>query len=253
MAPGADLFVVCKQCGSEVSPYITECPYCGARLRRRAPKLPREGEEDRERRPQKRSTPNLGRLRRGEMPGIRAESPPYATIGIVAASAVLWVLWRGGIVHGFSLQVIGPLNGHWWRLITSQFAYYNGMYAFVALIAIGLFGLLLEHRHGPVVTAALFLACGVTGALVEVAVYSQPWVGGGNAAALGLLAAWAVPDLRARQAGEDYEGDLLGTAVIAAIVLVMPLASHEVSELAGVTGGALGLLLGLGLGAMNGA
>ena len=42
MSSGADLFVVCKQCGSEVSPYITECPYCGHRLRRRAPKLPRE-------------------------------------------------------------------------------------------------------------------------------------------------------------------------------------------------------------------
>ena len=39
----ADLFVVCKQCGSEVSPYITECPYCGHRLRRRAPDLPRGG------------------------------------------------------------------------------------------------------------------------------------------------------------------------------------------------------------------
>ncbi|MBA3809220.1 MAG: zinc-ribbon domain-containing protein, partial [Solirubrobacterales bacterium] len=43
MTSGADLFVVCKQCGSEVSPYITECPYCGSRLRRRAPKLPRAG------------------------------------------------------------------------------------------------------------------------------------------------------------------------------------------------------------------
>ena len=41
MSSGPDLFVVCKQCGSEVSPYITECPYCGYRLRRRAPKLPR--------------------------------------------------------------------------------------------------------------------------------------------------------------------------------------------------------------------
>src|SRR5437899_2739330 len=42
MSSSADLFVICKQCGSEVSPYITECPYCGHRLRRRAPKLPRE-------------------------------------------------------------------------------------------------------------------------------------------------------------------------------------------------------------------
>ncbi len=38
-----DLFVVCKSCGSEVSPYVTECPYCGTRLRKRAPKIEREG------------------------------------------------------------------------------------------------------------------------------------------------------------------------------------------------------------------
>ena len=43
MASGPDLFVVCKKCGSEVSPYITECPYCGTRLRKRAPKLERGG------------------------------------------------------------------------------------------------------------------------------------------------------------------------------------------------------------------
>ena len=40
---GPDLFVICKNCGSEVSPYITECPYCGNRLRKRAPKLDRDG------------------------------------------------------------------------------------------------------------------------------------------------------------------------------------------------------------------
>jgi hypothetical protein len=25
-----ELSVICKNCGSEVSPYVTECPYCGA-------------------------------------------------------------------------------------------------------------------------------------------------------------------------------------------------------------------------------
>src|SRR6202008_4662809 len=43
MASGPDLFVVCKKCGAEVSPYITECPYCGTRLRKRAPKIERDG------------------------------------------------------------------------------------------------------------------------------------------------------------------------------------------------------------------
>ena len=44
MAQTPDLFVVCKNCGSEVSPYITECPYCGTRLRKRAPKIERDGD-----------------------------------------------------------------------------------------------------------------------------------------------------------------------------------------------------------------
>ena len=39
MPQAPDLFVVCKSCGSEVSSYVTECPYCGTRLRKRAPKL----------------------------------------------------------------------------------------------------------------------------------------------------------------------------------------------------------------------
>ena len=40
--------MICKSCGSEVSPYITECPYCGNRLRKRAPKLDRDGRVARE-------------------------------------------------------------------------------------------------------------------------------------------------------------------------------------------------------------
>ena len=42
---GPELSVVCRNCGSEVSPYVTECPYCGTRIRKRAPRLEREGDE----------------------------------------------------------------------------------------------------------------------------------------------------------------------------------------------------------------
>ena len=108
---------------------------------------------------------------------------------------------------------------------------------------------------------ALFLAAGATGALVASAVYAQPVVIGGDAAALGLLAAWAAPDLRAARAGAYYEGDLLGAGALAAVLLAAPFAlprtafildgNHVIvgqpSWLAGVTGGAVGLVLGLGL------
>jgi hypothetical protein len=255
MSSGADLFVVCKQCGSEVSPYITECPYCGSRLRRRAPKLPRERES---RGPAQRSRipmPPLGRLRRGEIAGVRAEAPPYATIALVVASCVAWVLTNGGFVELGKLLVIGPLRGDWWKLFSAQFAYlggfYSGLYAFACLVAVAIFGSLLERRHGPLAVLAVFFGAGATGALLALAVYPLPVVSGANAGALGLLAAWAVPDLEALRASRYYDGDLLGVAAIAAVLLAMPFARPEASWLAGVGGGLVGLMLGLGLSRMS--
>src|SRR5271167_3920173 len=101
MTSGADLFVVCKQCGSQVSPYVTECPYCGHRLRRRAPKLPREGRRGTGRRA--RVPSSLGRLRSGEIPGIRGDARPYITAALVIASCVVWVLWNGAWVSFVNL------------------------------------------------------------------------------------------------------------------------------------------------------
>jgi membrane associated rhomboid family serine protease len=251
MSSSADLFVVCKQCGSEVSPYITECPYCGHRLRRRAPKLPRAHTPQRASQRARLQVPSLGRLRRGEIAGVRADSRPYATIALVAASCVVWVLTSGGYLALSRVVVVGPLQGEWWKLLTTQFGYlgdlYAGVYAFSAVLAVAIFGWLLERRHGPAPVLVAFFGAGATGALVALAVYPLPVVAGANAGALALLTAWAVPDLRAARAKRYYEGDLLGTATIAAVLLAMPFARLEASWLAGVTGAAVGLVLGYGL------
>jgi membrane associated rhomboid family serine protease len=257
MSSGADLFVVCKQCGSEVSPYITECPYCGHRLRRRAPKLPRPQDlsgSSRERsrrwsiRGRSGSAPKRRRARRSlSTEGRWAASRPYATGALVLASCVVWVCCQAGFIDLNRLVIEGPLDGDWWKLFTSQFAYTNGVYAFVVIVSVGIFGWLMERRHGPAVVLALFLGAGATGALVANAVNSGATISGGNGAALGLLAAWAIPDLQAARAGDYYEGDLLGVAAFAAVLLAMPFAQPDASWLAGVTGGALGLVLGLGL------
>ena len=115
------------------------------------------------------------------------------------------------------------------------------------LLAVAIFGWLLERRHGPAVVLVVFFGAGATGALVASAVYAEPLVSGANGAALGLLAAWAVPDLIAARAGDYYEGDLLGVAAIAALLLALPYARPEASWLAGVTGAVVGLLLGFGM------
>src|SRR5277367_2807278 len=113
MSSGADLFVVCKQCGSHVSPYITECPYCGNRLRRRAPKLPKEGRRDAPRRA--RGPASLGRLRGDEIPGIRGDTRPYIPVALVLASAGLWVATQGGWVNLLNVVILpipSPVHGH---------------------------------------------------------------------------------------------------------------------------------------------
>ena len=271
MSPGPDLFVVCKQCGSEVSPYITECPYCGSRLRSRAPKLPRVKSRGRILRRLGRALP-LGRSpssparqggspHRGDYP--RGESPPYATIALVVLGCAGWVLVRGGYlgtvhiaglgsvsgvyVSFFKIAIGGPLHGDWWKLLTSPFAYVNGLYAFVALLATAIFGWLLERRRGPAVALVVFFGGSITGALAAIALYAEPVVSGANAGALALIAAWSIPDLQAVRRGHYYDGDLLGAGAIAALLLVLPYARPEASWLAGVVGVVVGLIIGLGL------
>jgi hypothetical protein len=252
MPSGADLFVVCKKCGSEVSPYITECPYCGHRLRRRAPKLPRERRSRSIGGRLLRGGGSLGRLRRGEIVGVRVDAPPYATIALLVGACAVWIAAEGGYLNRGKLMVIGPLHGEWWRLLTNQFVYLSGfasaLLMFATLFSVALFGRLLEQRHGPLVVLAVFFAAGASGSLAAEAAYQLPVVSSAGAGALGLLGAWAGPDLRAARAGEYYEADLLGAAAIAAVLLALPFVRPEASWLAGITGGALGLTVGLGLG-----
>ena len=276
MTSGADLFVVCKQCGSEVSPYITECPYCGSRLRRRAPKLPRVNAPTRP----------AGRGRLGSLIGSSARgassprtragrsapprglgrwaaSRPYATIALVAVGCVAWIVFHAEPTLYGHMAIVGPIHGDWWKPFTSEFASLSGSYTFVALLTLAIFGWLVEARHGPLVVLALFVAAGAAGALVADAVYTIPLANGANAGALALLACWAAPDLRAARAASYYEGDLLGAGALGALLMAMPFAlsdevaivggsivavGAEASWLAGVVGAAIGLLVGLGIG-----
>jgi membrane associated rhomboid family serine protease len=254
MAQMPDLNVVCKNCGNEVSPYITECPYCGNRLRKRAPKIERDGtvseprkarKARRARKTRKPAGPRLSRFRSNEIPGIRGDfsARPYATLTLVVLSLFGYLLLFP--VSVVDVAVVGPLHGEWWRVATSPFLYGSVWYELVAVTAIAIFGWLLERRHGPLVVLALFVLCGMGGIALTVAIDPTPVAVGGNGAALGLLCAWVVPDLVARRRGEAYEGDLLGTAVFAAVLLLMPLAITDASAIAGFAGGAAGMLAGL--------
>jgi membrane associated rhomboid family serine protease len=248
MSSGADLFVVCKTCGSEVSPYVTECPYCGSRLRKRAPKLDRGAKprEPRFRRPTG-QRPGLGRLRRGEMPGIRIDSRPWVAIAVVVGSVGLSLVVQASSLSSLDLVVVGKPTNDWWRVVTAPFVYLNTGYALAALLTVAVFGWLLERRHGHLVAALVFLAGGAGGMALAAVTETAPLAAGGNGAALALLCAWAVPDLLERRRGGETESDLLGALVIAAVVALIPLAAVEADWLAGAGGAGVGLLAGLAL------
>src|SRR5918994_2406250 len=167
MASGPDLFVVCKKCGSEVSPYITECPYCGTRLRKRAPKLERGGIRGEPKAPRKRRT--LSRLKPGEIPGIRAERRPYSTILLVLGAIVATLGWRAGIWDAGNALLLSGTTDEYHRTVTTLFFYTQTGVEVVALAATFLFGWLLERRHGPWAPMLVFLIGGAAGNFLAIA------------------------------------------------------------------------------------
>jgi membrane associated rhomboid family serine protease len=242
MSSGPDLYLVCKSCGAEVSPYITECPYCGTRIQKRAPKLDRGGVPKAPRRA--RSRPQLPRLRPGEIPGIRADSRPWAAWTLVVASLVLTIGLKSGLVHYDDVALSTGLDDPW-RPFTTLFAYAATGYEAIAVGTIALFGWLLERRHGWWAPLLVFLVAGAGGAYVAVEVAGEGLALGANGAALGMLAAWAMRDILGRRKGYEDESDLLGVLAIAAVLVLLPLATTDASGVAGVVGGVVGILLGL--------
>jgi membrane associated rhomboid family serine protease len=250
-----DLFVVCKNCGAEVSPYVTECPYCGQRVRKRAPKIDRStGEPTPKRRRRARKLP---RLRAEEIAGIAPETRPYATFGLIGAALVLSLVFVADdtLDLGF-LEVPSDLVAldDAWRWFTTPFFHGDELgYAFVALVAVGLFGTLLERRFGPVPVVLIFVLAGGAGAALAALLETPPllsdeaaWpVFGANGAALGLLCAWLVDDRLALRRGQDRENDLLGVYIVAAVLVLLSLTTEEANIAAALGGAVAGSVFGL--------
>ncbi len=242
MSSGPDLYLVCKSCGAEVSPYITECPYCGTRIQKRAPKLDRGGVPKAPKRA--RSRPQLPRLRPGEIPGIRADRRPWAVWVLVVASLLVTIAIKSGLISLLDVALSQGLEEPW-RAFTTLFAYISTGYEAVTVGTIALFGFLLERRHGWWAPLLLFAVCGAGGAYVAVVVAGEGTALGANGAALGMLAAWTMRDVLGRRKGIEDDSDLLGVLAIAAVLVLLPLATTDASGVAGVVGGVIGIVLGL--------
>ena len=115
-------------------------------------------------------------------------------------------------------------------MFTAPFVYDNTGYAVIALLIIAIYGWLMERRHGPGAgrCARADRRCRWDGGGRSLLWQEAPlYYLGGNGAALALLCAWVVPDLTLLLRKRDYEGDLLGTAVLAGVMVLMPLADAE--------------------------
>jgi membrane associated rhomboid family serine protease len=247
-----DLFVVCKNCGSEVSPYITECPYCGQRIRKRAPKIDRSGGEAQ---PKRRGRARLPRLRSEEIAGIAPDTRPYATgvlLLLCVAGLLIWAI-DPGLNVGY---LIVPFQDDVARWFIAPFLHTDQLgYAFVTLVAVGIFGSLLERRFGPLVPVLLFVLCGAAGAGLAVTLETPPLLDnppiysifGANGAALGMLCAWLVDDRMAARRGVERDNDLLGVYMIALVLVLLSLTTEAANIGVAAGGAAVGALFGLTL------
>jgi membrane associated rhomboid family serine protease len=238
-----ELSVICKNCGSEVSPYVTECPYCGARLRKRAPKLERRDGALEAQRPRRR------RRMLPPRPAILAADRPYATLVTILGSAILLLVQQA---TGYELISFGglvvPFAEDWWRYLSAPFAYGDVGYLFVVALALAIFSTGVERRLGTAPTALLIVACGSLGMLAAVGVANSQddlaVIAGGNGIALGMLAAWFTLRRAEARGAIDQEYDWIGVAVCAAVLLLLPVFTSA-DVVAGLAGGVVGGLAGL--------
>ena len=244
-----ELSVVCRSCGEEVSPYVTECPYCGTRLRKRAPKLELRGDELTPRQ-SRRARRRLARAQRVD----RVAERPYAVFAAILGPALIVLLRVASpSLDTFGLGgILGPVGGDWWRYLAAPFIYPDIGYLFVASVGIAIFGIPVEQRLGTIPTAVLIVACGSLGMLAADAMETAfapgndvLYAAGGNGIALGLLACWAVirgAEARSRP-GEDVE--VIGAAVAAAVLILLPLVDDFANVFAGLAGALVGAACGL--------
>ena len=133
--------------------------------------------------------------------------------------------------------LIVPLRDEWWRYLTAPFAYTDLGYLFVVAVALAIFGIGLEKRLGSFATGLLMVACGSLGMLAATAIVNAQdgfeVMAGGNGLALGVLAAWfAIRRAEARLA-IDQEYDRVGVAVVAVVLLALPIFESTANPYAG--------------------
>ena len=236
---------------------MTECPYCGTRLRKRAPKLERVGDElsvqeDRKDKRRRKAAERRSRLSERRVGVEDLAQRQLAPILVLAASAILVIVERASSLSVYDLgAIVGPVDGDWWRYLAAPFVYDDIGYLFACGLAIAIFLPAIERRVGTIGTLLLVLGCGSLGMLAADGLDTAFGDGaavaaGGNGVALGALAAWVVIREGERRADRTEEYDWIAVAVAAAVLLALPLVEDLANPWAGIVGGLVGAACGFG-------
>jgi len=237
-----DLSVVCPSCAERVSPYITECPYCGKRVRKRAPKLgSREDPANKAAKREKR------RRRAPARPKFNTSSGRLLVVpGLLIGAVTLTILVRSHAIQVATLVLVGPISNDWPKLVSSPFVHLNLAYAFMVLVPFAIFGSVIERSlsAGPFVVLGTWLLAGAGGAWLSAGT-GISIASGALAPAIAMTFACGMAALDARRGG-DHDVDIVGPGVALVALCLLP------ALVIGATWQELvsGLVVGIGVGSL---
>jgi rhomboid protease GluP len=147
-----------------------------------------------------------------------AQSPKVpVTIALIAINTVVFIatLLAGAewLVPVGKMQIawgsnFGPYttDGEWWRLFTSLFIHFGIAHLVSNMLALALFGPLVERLYGSVNYLLIYLLAGIAGSLASISWHPDINSAGASGAIFGILGALLAAQLRA---GDTFPMDIL--------------------------------------------
>jgi rhomboid protease GluP len=139
-----------------------------------------------------------------------AQSPRVpVTVALVAINTLVFIatLLAGAewLIPGGKMQIawgsnFGPYtaDGEWWRLFTSLFIHFGIAHLIVNMIALAMFGPLVERLYGSANYLLIYLLAGIVGGLTSISWQPDINSAGASGAIFGILGALLAAQLRAR-------------------------------------------------------
>jgi rhomboid protease GluP len=188
-----------------------------------------------------------------------AQSPKVpVTVALVAINTLVFIatLFAGAewLIPVGKMQIawgsnFGPYtaDGEWWRLFTSLFIHFGIAHLIVNMIALAMFGPLVERLYGTTNYLLIYLLAGMAGSLASISWQPDINSAGASGAIFGILGALLAAQLRA---GDTFPVDILrpiqnSTLVFLGLSLYAGFRYKGIDNAAHLGGGAAGFLMAL--------